>query len=595
MALKVKILPENLANKIAAGEVVERPASIVKELVENALDAGASEIRLETVAGGRRLVRVTDNGHGMSRDDAILALERHATSKIRNDDDLDGIATLGFRGEALPAIAAVSRLRLKTREASGIEGTEIYVEGGRIKDAKSCGMASGTDITVEQIFFNTPARLKFLKSAETEAAHLGEQMVRLAISRPDVAFSYINDGKEQFRTSSGTLLQRLQKLLPRDTVLFPVSLEAGPIRLSGYMAPPDAARSGYSSMFTFINGRFVRDKVVQHAIMQAWRPVLEKGRYPVLAVFIDLPPSDVDVNVHPTKHEVRFRNQKQVHDTIHLALSEALSRSPWLRPAPLTSSPAPEPDSSYINPPQYATDGNRVRQAVENYMKANRSDLFTTPLPRVHESDARYEQPEFPTAKEGGYFSGLSVIGQFRAAYILCEGEDGLVLIDQHAAYERVRFEQLRKSFGSGKVESQGLLVPEVIDLAFEEANTLRTHIRRLEDLGFELEEFGGQTFRLNAVPLVSVSSGHTALLRDLLSELAATGTALSCETLFENLLATIACHSVTRGARRLDPRQIEQLLADMDRTGFSAHCPHGRPVSHTITLPELEKFFRRT
>lgn len=588
MSPRIKILSESLANKIAAGEVVERPASVVKELVENALDAGASDIRLEITNGGRRLIRVSDNGHGMSREDSLLALERHATSKLSSDADLECINTLGFRGEALPAIASVARLRLRSRQSKSIEGTEIEAEGGRIKQVASCGMAPGTDITVEQLFFNTPARLKFLRSTETETAHVGDLIVRLAISRPDVAFCYVSDGREVFRVTAGDLVQRLQRLMARGTTLYPFEGETDAALVSGYLAPPSASRSTASSIFTFINGRFVRDKVVQHAILQAWRPVLERGRYPLLALFLELPPDEVDVNVHPTKHEVRFRRQGQVHDTIQSVLSEALSRSPWLqRPASalrLAETPSAPPSSTHQT---------GVQQALDRFMPT--APVRPSATPTVNEPPSLYTAAAPASQPGGGYFSALQVIGQFQAAYILCQGADELVIIDQHAAYERVRFEQLKTSFMAGGVESQRLLLTETLELSFGEANAARRHHQALLAMGFELEEFGGQTFRLNAVPRMVADAEQVRLVRDLLSELAAIGSSGSFEQLRDDLLSRVACHSVVRGPHTLERRQMEELLKAMDRTDFSAHCPHGRPVSHTIGLGELEKLFKRT
>lgn len=591
MPARVQILSENLANKIAAGEVVERPASVVKELVENALDAGATDIRLEINAGGRRLIRVVDNGHGMSREDALLALERHATSKIKTDQDLEEISSLGFRGEALPSIASVSRLRLKTREAGSIEGTEILIEGGIVRGVHACGMAIGTELSVEQLFFNTPARLKFLRSPETEAAHVADLIVRLAISRPDVAFRYLNDGREQLQVSPGTLLQRLQKLVTRDTSLFPVEAETAVVHISGYLSPPSASRSTTAGMFTYINGRFVRDKLVQHAVMQAYRPVLEKGRYPLLALFIELAPDEVDVNVHPTKHEVRFRRQNLVHDAIVGAVDSLLRESPWLvRPqTERITTKRTEYQSTETAPPPLA-------QAIQ---QSFRHVMGTSPHPAQIQDPAlayQAEQQEAPVpASSSGYFSGMQVLGQFRSAYILCEAEDRLVIIDQHAAYERIRFEQLKTGFLSGMIESQHLLLSETIELSFEEADTLQRYQQLITRIGFEIEPFGGTTWRINAIPRIVQGQALIPLLRDLLAELEAHGSSSAFDQIRDDLLARVACHSVVRGTHPLDRRQMEQLLCTMDLTDFSAHCPHGRPVSHEITLKELERLFNRT
>jgi DNA mismatch repair protein MutL len=600
MTPNIRILSESIANKIAAGEVVERPASVAKELLENALDADATEIRIEISAGGRRLIRVIDNGHGMSREDARMALERHATSKISNDSDLEAISSLGFRGEALPSLASVSRLRLKSRTKDGIAGTEIFAEGGTIRTVTECGMAVGTDITVEQLFYNTPARLKFMRSAETESAHLADLVVRTAISRPDVAFSYSNNNREQLRVSPGSLLQRLQQLVAKDTELFEVNGESAVASISGYLAPPTASRSSSSAIYTYINGRFVRDKVVQHAVMQAFRPVLERGRYPLVALFIQIPPGEVDVNVHPTKHEVRFRQQSQVHDTIQGVIEETLRHSPWLQQRqyqagqPLTTAMHPHNSADSSQKRWQSTQPDPIpgiRQAVNRFISDSAS----------RQAGAVFEQPQGYAARAVeqrletvGYFENLEIIGQFRAAYILCQGEDRLVIIDQHAAYERVRFEQLKRSFNENRVESQGLLLPETVELSFLEVDTLQQFQHLISDIGFDLELFGGQTWRINAVPQIIANSNVINLLRDILSELASNGSQTSFDVLVDDLLSRIACHSVVRGRHQLDHRQMKELLKEMDRTDFSAHCPHGRPVSHQITLFELEKLFSR-
>jgi len=586
VAHHVRILSENLANKIAAGEVVERPASVVKELVENALDAGAADIRVEINAGGRRLIRVSDNGHGMTREDALLALERHATSKITSDQDLEAISSLGFRGEALPSIASVARLRLRTREAGSIEGTEILAEGGVIRSVQACGMAVGTELSVEQLFFNTPARLKFLRSAETEASHVGDLLVRLALSRPELAFRYLNDGRELLQVSPGDLQQRLQKLVARDVALFPVAGETAAASVSGYLAAPAAAKSTTAAMFTYINGRFVRDKVVQHAVMQAFRPLLEKGRYPLLALFINLPPGEVDVNVHPTKHEVRFRHRQQVHDTIVGCLDAVLRESPWLQRRDAVLQPAVSPTERRLV--DYRGGG---QQALDRFMASPAAQP-----PEIREQATAYHAPVTASAvpEPDGYFSGMTVIGQFRAAYILCQADDRLVIIDQHAAYERVRFEQLKAAFMAGSIESQGLLLPETLDLSFSEAELINRHRELLTSLGFDLEPFGGQTWRLTALPRIAAGAAAALLLRDLLAGLEQQGTSSAFEEIRDELLARVACHAVVRGSHHLDRVQMEALLKEMDRTDFSAHCPHGRPVSHEITLKELEKIFGR-
>jgi DNA mismatch repair protein MutL len=604
---RITILPEIITNKIAAGEVVERPASVIKELVENALDADATDIAVEIVAGGRRLIKITDNGHGMSREDALLSLERHATSKIRSDSDLDGILTLGFRGEALPSIASVSRFRLATREAGSLEGTEIIVEGGKVRDVKACGMAPGTTISVEQLFFNTPARLKFLRSAETEAGHVGDCLSRMAISRPDVAFSCTSDGRELLRVQRGDLLRRLSQALGRETAdnLYPVDHVRGDVRVTGFVSGPATVRSTTAGMFTYINGRFVRDRVVQHAVMQAVRGVIDRGRYPVCALFITLPAGEVDVNVHPTKHEVRFRRQTEVHDTIQAALEEVLSRSPWLArhrqpAAPVPSSTGGQAYRERIMAAAQASldlprrDTPRYDLPAEQYAAQSQHAAPPAEADTVREPAVAFQPEPADDAGSRNYFSSLAVIGQFHAEYILCQSGTELVIIDQHAASERVAYQRLRRQSAASGVESQRLLFPETLELSFSEAAAAQRFTEDLNRIGLELAPFGGNTVVVSAVPRIAATADTAQLVRDMLGELAQLGTSGAFREIEESLLSRIACHSVIRGMRPLEQRQITELLRSMDETDFAASCPHGRPVSHTITHAELEKIFKR-
>lgn len=611
MSQRIAILPENITNKIAAGEVVERPAAVIKELIENALDAGASDISIEITAGGRRLIRITDNGHGMSREDALLSLERHATSKIRTDSDLDGILTLGFRGEALPSIASVSRFRLATREADSLEGTEITVEGGRVRDVRACGMAPGTVISVEQLFFNTPARLKFMRSAETETGHVGDSVTRMAISRPDVAFCCTSEGRELLRVQRGDLLRRLAQVLGKETAadLHPVTISADGIAISGYVSGPAAVRSTTAAMFTYINGRFVRDKVVQHAILQAYRGVIDRGRYPVVALFITLPPGEVDVNVHPTKHEVRFRRQTNVHDTIQCAIEEVLRRSPWLvqrqEPAAASAvSTATSVSQAYRERIAAAAQASlELPRRERHYQPTAPASQPDSPAPLdntisaaviVQESAPPF-QPEAVPVTPQGYFSSLAVIGQFHAEYILCQAAGELVIIDQHAASERVAFQRLRRQYEASGVESQRLLFPEMVELSFSEVAAAQRFSSDLTRIGLELEPFGGNTIIVSSLPRLAATHDTVRLVRDLLGELTQLGVSGAFREAQDSLLARIACHSVVRGVHKLEQGQITELLRSMDETDFAASCPHGRPVSHTITLAELEKIFKRT
>lgn len=608
MSPRIAILPENLTNKIAAGEVVERPASVIKELIENSLDAGATDISVEITAGGRRLIRVTDNGHGMSREDALLSLERHATSKIRSDSDLDGILTLGFRGEALPSIASVSRFCLATREAGSLEGTKITVEGGRVRDVQACGMAPGTVISVEQIFFNTPARLKFMKSPETESGHVGDVVSRLAVSRPDAAFCCISDSREMLRVQRSDLQRRLSQVVGKDSAaqLHPVDSCSEYVSVSGFVSGPSLVRSGPQAIYTYINGRFVRDKVVQHAVMQAYRGVIDRGRYPVVALFIQLPAGEVDVNVHPTKHEVRFRRQSAVHDAIQAAVEETLRLSPWLVKKPLPVQSPPEPTGqAYRERIAAAAQASlalprREQQYQHPTSPAVPLDKKTPPLSAgpsqaVNVSEAAIPfQPEQETPADG-YFSSLTVIGQFHSEYILCQSGTDLVIIDQHAASERVAYQRLKQQWLAGGVESQRLLFPETVELSFSEVAAVGRFRPELAGIGFELEPFGGNTLLVSAVPRLAAEKDAIRLVRDILADLAGIGASAAFNDLLDELLARIACHSVVRGVHALEIRQIRELLRSMDETEFAASCPHGRPVSHVVTLAELEKIFKRT
>ncbi|MFH1027106.1 MAG: DNA mismatch repair endonuclease MutL [Pseudomonadota bacterium] len=609
MSQRIAILPENLTNKIAAGEVVERPSSVIKELIENSLDAGATDVSVEITAGGRRLIRVTDNGHGMSREDALLSLERHATSKIRSDSDLESILTLGFRGEALPSIASVSRFCLSTREAGSLEGTEIVVEGGRVRDVKSCGMAQGTVIAVEQIFFNTPARLKFMKSAETEAGHVGDVMARLAVSRPDASFSCIGDGREILRVQRSDLQRRLSQVVGKDTTSHLHRVDSGGeyVSVSGFVSGPSLVRSGPQAMFTYVNGRFVRDKVVQHAIMQAYRGVIDRGRYPVVALFIQLPVGEVDVNVHPTKHEVRFRRQSTVHDGIQAAVEGVLRLSPWLsgKPVVTTSLPVPPPAQAYRERIAAAAQASLALPRREQHypmppVQARAEDKGTIPVSEASLPAAAVAEAEVPFQAEqrtpvAGYFSSLALIGQFHGEYILCQSGSDLVIIDQHAASERVAYQRLKQQCRDGRVESQRLLFPETVELSFSEVAVAGRFRDNLAGIGFELEHFGGNTLMIAAVPRISSEKDAIGLVREILADLAGLGTSAAFQEALDELLSRIACHSVVRGFHALESRQIKELLHSMDETEFAASCPHGRPVSHVVRLDELEKIFKRT
>ncbi|MBM2837922.1 MAG: mismatch repair protein MutL [Deltaproteobacteria bacterium] len=596
----INLLPENLINQIAAGEVVERPASVVKELIENSIDAGATEMIVDIEDGGRKLIRVTDNGCGMSREDALLSLQRHATSKISTVTDLFNISTLGFRGEALPSIASVSRLKLTTVPKGSISGTSIQIDGGKEVEVKEFGGAVGTTIEVRDLFFNTPARLKFMKSTTTELSHITETITRMAISYPSIRFIYNHNGSPIYNLpSSKDLLSRVCGMIKEEEKSFlPVSLNSK-INVSGYVSGPDINRPTQKSIYIFVNGRFVRDRVILHALMDACRTVMEKDRYPLAFLFLDVPPSDVDVNVHPAKSEVRFKKTDEIHRAVYAAVSEALkgwtekkTSGQW----PVVSGQRNEfqtPDSNYQE---------RVMEAIGRYAASNSSEFGVRNYPIPSPTLPLKGREFFPRLQgegqgEGGvveFFSSLTVLGRVGGTYIVCSTGNDLCLIDQHAAHERIAFERLKKTYRDSRPESQTLLIPEVVDLPQSEGMLIGEHLEVLSRTGLEVEHFGGDTFVIKSVPAALSDKNIRGLVRDIADELAHSGRTKSIDELMERLFSRMACHSAVEGGDYMDPREIAALLRDLDSIDFSSNCPHGRPVFVMLSQVEIEKMFGR-
>ena len=599
----INLLPENLINQIAAGEVVERPASVVKELIENSIDAGATEMIVDIEDGGRKLIRVTDNGCGMSREDALLSLQRHATSKISNVTDLFNISTLGFRGEALPSIASVSRLKLTTVPKGSISGTSIQIDGGKEVEVKEFGGAVGTTLEGRDLFFNTPARLKFMKSTTTELSHITETITRMAISYPSIRFIYNHNGSPIYNLpSSKDLLSRVCGMIKEEEKSFlPVSLNSK-INVSGYVSGPDINRPTQKSIYIFVNGRFVRDRVILHALMDASRTVMEKDRYPLAFLFLDVPPSDVDVNVHPAKSEVRFKKTDEIHRAVYAAVSEALqgwtekkTSGQW----PVVSGQRNEfqtPDSNYQE---------RVMEAIGRYAASNSSEfgvgrweIKEDEKLRSYEVEKDHRPASHPlnllTSEYKGFFSSLNVLGRVGGTYIVCSTGNDLCLIDQHAAHERIAFERLKKTYGDSRPESQTLLIPEVVDLPQSEGMLIREHLEVLSRTGLEVEHFGGDTFIIKSVPTALSNKNIRGLVRDIADELAHAGRTKSIDELMERLFSRMACHSAVEGGDYMDPREIAALLRDLDSIDFSSNCPHGRPVFVMLSQVEIEKMFGR-
>jgi len=611
---RIKIMDEGLANRIAAGEVVERPASVVKELVENSLDAGASSISVEIEGGGRRLIRVADNGTGMTRDDLLLCLERFATSKLLELSQLERIGTYGFRGEALPSIAAVSRLGLISRLHDELEGWMVRVEGGEVKKVEATGCAPGTLIEVRDLFFNTPARRKFLKTEQTEASHVLDSLMRLGLARPEIGLRVTRSGRKAFDLPPREdWAGRAAALLGRDLRdrLFPFSGQSGEVRVSGLFGPPDAARRGAGrALYLYVNGRPVRDRNLTHAVLTAYGELVPRGQYPVVVLRVDLPPEEVDVNVHPTKHEVRFRDGRGVHDAVLGALAAGLAPSPWLGGSALsggvsydtrTGEVQSEPDLVCERPAQYRPASSRASPSQVGAVRRPERRFQPGFEPGSPVSPARgpdghgLATPEPPA--EAGQFSSLRYIGQLGATYLLCQGSEGLVLLDQHAAHERVTYMRLLEQQEAGRgVQCQGLLVPLKLELSAAEAERAEELAARLTALGFEAEAFGGRTLVVKAVPALLAEAAVERLVRDVLDELVELPSGSdAAEKARDAVLARMACHGSTRAGYTMRPQEVRALLEAMDATERAGACPHGRPVMVEVPLREIEKWFHRT
>ena len=630
---RVRILPEILSNKIAAGEVVERPASVVKELVENALDAGATRILIDIEQGGQAMVRVADNGSGMLRDDALLSIERYATSKIATDEDLFRIRTLGFRGEALPSIAAVSRFSLVTREASADSGTEVVIEGGKLVSASETGAAPGTMVTVRQLFFNTPARRKFLKAIATEMAHISDIVAGMALAWPQAQFRLTHNGRivKDWPAASDPF-DRVVEVLGAGYrgELYPIGLTLEEVSVGGWVSSPRVHRKSPGGIFVFVNNRHVRDRVVQHALFKGYFQRLVKGQFPLAALFIRIPFDQVDVNVHPTKTEVRFARSNGVYEAVRRAVAQTVydvDRPGFRQKTPETNQVRDGKENyggvrvaaGMFSPGDRdeVASGNRGWKPLpqeeppargQGVGEASSLDLRGTmplppgmkgPLQGMNEPSiqppASSLQP--PTTRlqteiwEKRGFAGLRVIGQLHNTYILCEAEDGLVLIDQHAAHERVLYEQLGRG---GKMASQALLVPETVDLGFREAKALETLLPALREVGLEAEPFGGNTVVVKSVPAVLAGRELRPLIVEIAAAAAAAGTAGAFDAL-DRCRQIAACHGAIRARQALSIEQMQALLRQMDECTNSSHCPHGRPTWLRYDAGVIERAFKRT
>ena len=596
---RIHRLPSDLANQIAAGEVVERPASVVKELVENAVDAGATRVKVDLEGGGISLVRVSDDGEGMDADDAVLALERHATSKIRESGDLFALRTFGFRGEALPSIASVSKLRLVSRLRGASEGTEVVIEGGSPPSARPAGTAEGTTFEVRDLFFNVPARRKFLKSTGTETAHVTEAMLLAALSRPAVSFFLTRDGRaarEWLRVAARS--ERAAQAFEGERLEACLG-ERGPLRIEAHLAPPERARSGAVGLHLFVNGRPVRDRPLARAVAQAYGSVLEPGRYPVGVVYIDIPPEQVDVNVHPQKAEVRFADARGLVDAVTRELYRALARafslpalSSGSRPWPQAVSPREgfsPPPASLAEPAVGPDPWQLGPQSASEPSVVLAEPSAPHPVAKPAPASAPASTPEPLLFQGPGFYGGLTFIAQLRATFLVCSGSDGLYILDQHAAAERITFHRLQRAYLSRSIAMQRLLIPELVDLAPAEMAVLDDNSDKVAAFGVEVRAVGPAAVAVHAIPVLLSRGQPERIVRDLVAELAHAARRPFGDAA-DLVIATMACHGSIRAGDVLAPEEAAALLCALDGIDFAGHCPHGRPVVTRLGYDELER-----
>ncbi len=602
----VRILEDRLVNKIAAGEVVERPASVVKELIENCVDAGAGVVELGLEAGGRRLIEVVDDGCGMDEADAMMCLERHGTSKIKSEDDLFSVASLGFRGEALPSIASVSRFELLTRRAEDEVGTRVWVDGGRLQGQEPAGCPAGTQIRVRQLFYNVPVRRKFLRTVPTELGHCVEAVTRMALIQPQVDFTVTHDGRVLLRAPGiadqgleGRRKRAADLLGERGAALIPVQFGQGGLEVDALIAPVGVHQaSAVSSMYLYVNGRFVADPVLRRAVRDAYRHIVPKGRHPLVVVGIRLPPSEVDVNVHPQKTEVRFRFQRDLQAAVADGLRAVLETHGIRRPvhervalsdAPIQSTePLPLVADTWDQRPWVSS--RTLSPPAADAPASQHSPLAAAPdvephTPRPIPSDALLPVPRF---------QDLRVVGQLVETYLVCEGGGELVLIDQHAAHERITLHRLERDASGSLGAAQELLVPVVIDLPRGQALALEVNLAVLDELKIACEPMGNGAFAVKAVPQTLAKADIGELLSDIAGDLAAGGRGGPGRALRDHVLATMACHNSIRAHQRLSEYEMRELLKALDAVDFEV-CAHGRPVAIRLDQAELERRFHRS
>ncbi|HWP44943.1 MAG TPA: DNA mismatch repair endonuclease MutL [Blastocatellia bacterium] len=633
---KIRVLPDTLANKIAAGEVVERPSSVVKELLENSLDASARKVNIEVEAGGKRLIRVLDDGEGMVRDDAITAFERHATSKLRTADDLEAITTLGFRGEALPSIASVSRLFLRTKTERDQEGTEVEFSGGRLMAVRDIAWPGGTELEVKDLFFNIPARRKFLKSDATESFHITNLVQHYALANPHIAFLLVNNGREAIRVAPArSLRERAYQVLGGGLLskMVEVAHEADGCRVAGFVSNPQEQRSSRDAQYLFVNRRFVRDQLLSRALSEAYRSMMPSGVYPAAILFIDIPPAEVDVNVHPAKTEVRFLREAYVLAFVRTAIIEALkSTAPVAQlPGVARTETAARPEDARVAAPEIERAApertiEAPRPAFNSGIRITESGslaLSSPPGPagveRQESLDITFKQevtkdPVSSTSYEvldtgseasveirqeaetplPGLGHGIKPLGQIRDSYIVATDEEGLLLVDQHAAHERVLFEQFRDTRLARPADVQPLLIPETMELTLAEAEAFRVVQEELESIGIETMQLSGRTIAVKTAPAGLLASDVIALVRHVLDVVERERRSFTLEHIRDEIAATLACKAAIKVNFPLTEEKMQWLIDELMKTQNSMTCPHGRPIIVRFGLRDIERGFKR-
>jgi len=581
MSRRIQILPEPVAQAIAAGEVVERPASVVKELMENALDAGACRISVELKAGGLQLIRVIDDGEGIDPEDVPVALHRYATSKIQNPEDLFAIQTLGFRGEALPSIAAVSQLTIKTRVPGSVSGTQLICEGGEVKRLTEAGCPAGTEVEVKNLFYNIPVKRKFVKSIPTELRHSLNHFLRLSLAHPSVSFQFAHEGRTLYaypRTDAPGV--RVEAILGKEIYrhLRPVEFEDGEIHLRGFVSLPSFSRGSGDGIYLYVNRRFIKDRVIYKAILEAYRHVLPGGRFPVVILFMSLPPSSIDVNVHPTKAEVKFKDSERIFRTVQGALTSAL-----------VSPDAPGERDDGLGERDHAASLNEVSPLAS-------TEPFPFSFPGVggDRETASVVREAVTTGWEREPPPPFRILGQVQATYILCEGAEGLILIDQHAAHERLLYERYKKDHETGSLPVESLLIPIPMELSAEEFLVLMSYREEVKSMGFEVDVIGERMAAIRTLPKLTEPFDPKGMLREFLEELSFVKREGKGREAIHPMLVSLACHSAIRANFVLRREEMEELVGALRPFHPSLTCPHGRPVFFVLSPEELARQFKR-